>query len=429
MFSMKKLSLITAILCTVSYFAQADTQTGIAIKDCQGLSNISSNMSADYYLTGNIDCSGKYHYPIEGTFTGTLDGQNWSIFRLEIKNKDGQKTQSTGLFRELGPNSLITRLNIYNPLIKAHDEAHRGVIAGEAYGGAEISHVNVTYLQIHRTGDGKDHGVTGGMVGLATGDIIISNVHIGRIDNGYALIAQNAYTGGLIGAAEGNVLIEKSSVTQLFNQNGKTCKNGEGECGFGGFIGLVGQFNPISKIENNSDINVTINESYVAGGTISSKKNTGGMIGLIKANRSVHIKNSYTRLTMQCKDDHCNYFGGLFGYTAATGGHNDKDIILENVYSAATIKNYYTDTRVRYEGGITGHEEGQLSTRIRNEGVSQSYFNHTQMHNIAGDNVSIGLDTGQMKPAAPGENADQLFYLWDETIWRFSQGEYPKLNI
>ncbi|HLF66151.1 MAG TPA: hypothetical protein VI522_00885 [Gammaproteobacteria bacterium] len=71
--------------------------------------------------------------------------------------------------------------------------------------------------------------------------------------------------------AEGNVLIEKSSITQLSTENSKSCDNPEGECGFGGFIGLVGNFDPLNSKAESNNIQVNINESYVKG-RIASKK-------------------------------------------------------------------------------------------------------------------------------------------------------------
>ncbi|HLF66152.1 MAG TPA: hypothetical protein VI522_00890 [Gammaproteobacteria bacterium] len=120
----------------------------------------------------------------------------------------------------------------------------------------------------------------------------------------------------------------------------------------------------------------------------------------------------------------------MIGYAEAIN-NNDEDIIIENVYSGATIEPYYLDSKPRFVGGIVGHEKGEVSKRIRNEGVSQSYFNTTLLpkNTVSGDHVSLGLDNGQIKPGAPGTQPDQLFYLWDENIWLFAAGKYPELNI
>ena len=86
-----------------------DGYTAISTPD--ELSNIRNNLSGKYYLTGNIDLSGKEWEPI-GTrnqpFTGMLLGYGYTIQNLTISGRNGRS--DFGLFGALGASASILDL-------------------------------------------------------------------------------------------------------------------------------------------------------------------------------------------------------------------------------------------------------------------------------------------------------------------------------
>ncbi len=409
----------------------------LPIASCDDLKRIKWDMDAYYYLVTDLDCSAEEanpFHPIEGVFYGTLDGNGYAISHLIIENEKGQRSEPTGLFRVLGENSKITNIYFHEVTLIGHDDAHKGLIAGIAAGPVEVSDVYVEGLQMLRYEVGippfpdnsHDYGVTGGLLGLTSGDIVLHDVHLSE----EVFILQNAFAGGLIGAIEGNATISLASVTQLSIQGGKTCDNPKNECGFGGLIGLIGEFKPKRKTNNaqyatRQGYNVQIVESYAKGSGVS-QKNMGGLVGLIKLDRSLQIQNSYATVDITCGStgtafDSCKYAGGLIGQ--AKQGTDQKPISLENVY-AAGLNDLSGDDKGR---GIIGHNQQNGSTRVVNAPLTQSFFDSdTTEKQHSGDKVSKGLSSVDMQVAAPIK-PDRPFYGWDKNIWFFKNGYYPSL--
>ncbi|HLF66141.1 MAG TPA: hypothetical protein VI522_00835 [Gammaproteobacteria bacterium] len=62
-------------LCTLAY-------AEVPITNCEELQNIPENSSDYFYLTRSISCEGLDFTPIDGKFSGTLDGRGFIITNL-----------------------------------------------------------------------------------------------------------------------------------------------------------------------------------------------------------------------------------------------------------------------------------------------------------------------------------------------------------
>ncbi|MCK4248664.1 MAG: hypothetical protein KAX15_02685 [Candidatus Omnitrophica bacterium] len=224
--------------------------SGIPITNCVELQAMQNNLSANYYLANDIDCTyctqdpggalyngGAGFIPV-GTFSGTLDGHNHIIKGLKINRPS---TQRVGLF-------------------------------GKTAGGATIKNLGLV--------DGVVNGSyrTGGLIGLSYG-VSVTNCYFSG-----SIVATGEYHGGLIGeAGSGN-----HSLTKCYSAGSISGGNYTG--------GLVGMFNPSSAIVTNcySTISVSagnrvggfIGFQYVAivtncysTGSVSGGSNTGGFMG------------------------------------------------------------------------------------------------------------------------------------------------------
>ncbi|HLF66133.1 MAG TPA: hypothetical protein VI522_00795, partial [Gammaproteobacteria bacterium] len=435
---MLKVKLFLWMVLSFFLYGYANAQVaGIPIANCIDLKNIALDMTANYYLMSDLDCAAEEanpFRPIEGVFIGTLNGHGHAISHIDIINENGEKSKSTGLFRELGPQSKISNIDFHEISLIAHDDALRGLIAGTATGPVEVHNVHIQGLQILRydlsrppylPDKQKDIGVSGGIFGLTTGDVLLDDVHIGE----EVLMQQNAFVGGLIGAAQGHTLIVRSSATQLRIQGGKTCDNPQNECGFGGLIGLIGKFEPSKhkakhmQADMRQHYHVKIHQSYAKGSGISHK-NMGGLVGLVKLDRSLQIRNSYSTVDITCGNtgtafDSCKYAGGIIGQ--AKQGSGQQPISLENVYAAGLV-DLDGDEHGR---AIIGHGQQAGSTRVKSPANTQSYFDtDTTQKQHSGDKVSKGLPSVEMQVAAP-DREDRPFFAWDGSIWFFKNGYYP----
>ncbi|MFC2140413.1 ZmpA/ZmpB/ZmpC family metallo-endopeptidase-related protein, partial [Candidatus Auribacterota bacterium] len=97
----KRKYLLSISLILLSIFLSQPTvaQAATAVTNAQELQNIQNNLADDYYLANDINCSGIANFEPIGTaatpFTGTLNGNNYSISALTI---DRSAENNVGLF-------------------------------------------------------------------------------------------------------------------------------------------------------------------------------------------------------------------------------------------------------------------------------------------------------------------------------------------
>lgn len=244
---MRKIAILLSLLL-FSFCSGAGTPADpYLISDCYELQNISSNLSAYYALSNDIDCSvtrnwnwneteGIYNgfIPIgPGDFDGDFDGRNFTIKSLHINQPD---KDYVGLFGRTSPQeTLVSIRNI--GLINVN-------ITGNNYVGG-LSGRRGRIQNSYSTGTITGNNYVGGLVGST-----------GEIQNSYfaGTVIGNDYVGGLIGYNNG-----------VFNSFFKG--NVVGNNSVGGLIGYYyrSKSSPIQK-------------SYSTG-NIVGLNNVGGLIG------------------------------------------------------------------------------------------------------------------------------------------------------
>ena len=281
-----------------------DPQIGIA--NCDDLSAIRFDLTADYVLSNNIDCNispynvGVGFVPIGNQstqFRGTFNGNGHKIYNLYVAPDSPADTvglfsySSTGKLENVGLiNTKITGRNEVGSLVGFN----RGIISN-SYSTGSIN------------GDGN---TIGGLVGLNYYGIISNSYFIGGVS------AKGIWTGGLSGYNLGGTINNSYSAGNV---------NSTGSIGGGSYVGgLVG---------GNGD-NGTINSSYSTG-TVNGIGNIVG--GLVGYNYSLgSISNSYSAGTVSGN----SYVGGLIGV------HSN---ILINSYSVGRVSGTGS-----YVGGLVG---------------------------------------------------------------------------
>ena len=172
--------LLTIVLCS---FASAQT----VISDCQDLSDIRYDISGDYLLAHDIDCSNTSNWvlgfePINGTFIGTFDGRGYSIRDVWINTTPGG-----ALFSSL--NGTIQDVKLENFYIDS--TSYSGALASYHYG--TISNIDIINATVIATSD------SGLMAGRSYGTIIDSSAQ-GNIS------ASSLRIGGLVAHCNGQVV-------------------------------------------------------------------------------------------------------------------------------------------------------------------------------------------------------------------------------
>jgi PKD repeat protein len=225
-----------------------------AITTCEDLQNMTNNLSRNYYLANDIDCSctaswnsgagfepiGNYSNP----FTGTFDGQGYTITDLFINRP---ATGYVGLFGYTGSGSEIKNVGLENISVRGHIDVG-GLVGHNEYG---------TISNSSSTGSvSSSDNKVGGLVGY----------NKGTIGNSYSSSSVNSnnhnQVGGLVGLNGGTI------------NNSYSTGSVSGNVLIGGLVG---------------DNHGTINNSYSAG-SVSGNSWVGGLVGL---NCGGTINNSY----------------------------------------------------------------------------------------------------------------------------------------
>jgi hypothetical protein len=207
--------LCVLIICPSSLQAQT------SISNCTQLQDIKNNLTEEYYLTNDIDCSDTVNWngglgfepiggfvPQETSFAGTLDGQHHIISNLYVNRpaEDG-----VGLFGKVN--------------------------------GAEIKNVGLENVQV--TGKGS----VGSLVGYA------DNLNVDRCYATGEVVSGGPYfTGGLVGRFWGGAISKSFSMVDV-----------TGRDRVGGLIG--------------HSFSLTVNDCYAIENTITGNYYTGGLIG------------------------------------------------------------------------------------------------------------------------------------------------------
>jgi len=173
----------------------------VAISNVWELQNMSNDLSADYYLTNDIDASttsdwnsGAGFEPVgdgSNQFTGSLDGHGYNITGLFV---DRTSTEYIGLFGHLDTGASLANLNLVQCDVSG--KKYVGGLLGLNDGGSVVNSSTTGKV------DGSMH--VGGLVGKFDSGIISDTYSI-------ADVRGDAHVAGLVGDGEGGT-IENSFV-------------------------------------------------------------------------------------------------------------------------------------------------------------------------------------------------------------------------
>jgi len=417
------------------------------IIDVDQLQEMDNDITAHYELGNDIDASGTAEWndgagfqPIQGTFTGTLDGQGFSISGLTINRPESQ----VGLFVSLGAESKISNLGLED--IDFTGDGGIGGIAGvgrgeisnsyatgsisgitPAIGGlvgnlASSATITGSYADVNVEGE---QSWVGGLAGLMSGEIIESyaegNVTGGGIDIG-GLVGDNQGTitdsyatgnvtgddnrvGGLVGRnhsvasvtgsfATGNVHGEGTDTGGLVGRNGGIITHSSS---FGETTGSEETGGLVGRNDNSGEITVSFSTGNV---NLSGSGMAGGLVG----NNTGVIRNSYTT-------------GNVTGESGFMGGFagNNTNGEIENGYAAGIVS----------ESGFSGGFAGANSE----EGITNSYWNTEVNPELDGIGF-MGSDEGITGYSSAQMTEQSSFGAWDfGEMWSITEGStYPWLQ-
>ncbi len=416
-------------------FAGGDGSIGdpYQIANVTQLQNISSDISAHYILTNDIDASatvgwnaGEGFEPIGelwNGFTGSLDGQGCNITDLFINLI---ATNYVGLFGVLEAEANLNNIGLHD--INISGNYYAGGLAGRNYGTVENCYAtgNVsgnsdmggilgsndgTVSNCHSTGNVNGAGDLGSLMGYNQGDGSVSNCSASGNVSG-----TRGYIGGLIGGSDGLVSNCSASgnvrgeyvVGGLVGDNGGLVSNcsasGDVSCtdyDVGGLIATVQR----GSVENCSASGNVIGGDYVGGlfgevtsggaasncyatGSVSGADYVGGFMGYIW--NCITISNSYATGSV----NGANFTGGFMG-------HNVDSSTISNCYATGNV----TGTDL-YIGGFTGFTDSTST--------AENCFWDTETSGMATSDGGTGKTTAEMKTKSTFTNATwDLDLVWD----------------
>ncbi len=325
------------------------------ITTCNQLQEIQNNLSSNFILNNDIDCSsldynGGIFMPIGSSidpFTGSLNGNNFSISNLEMDKPYDSVTQVNN----------VTGLFGYTNGANIHDlDLINSTIYGNNYVGSLIGYAVASTIS----------NVT------ASGNIFSNRFNY-----------QNEYIGGLIGYIDGASTIDLASSSVIISF-------GDDVNLVGGLIGVINGTTIINDSFATGSISLGI-DSYWVGGFV-------GMIGEEMSNADVIINDSYATGNILVGedapwDDGNNYWvGGFAGQIGSSENNNVNNTTgtITNCYATGNIEARYADNT--WIGGFSGEISGYSV-------VTNSYS--TGSITSGQDANSIGGFTGSIRGINP----------------------------
>lgn len=305
------------------------------ITDCEQLDSIKGDLTADYALANDIDCSnagtlngGSGWSPIgsSGGFQGILDGQGHKIKNLDLSGMS-DSTSFSGMFNGLSGSGLVENLSIINSKINgAHDI---GMIAGSL---SDASSLDNIYVNATVTCHAEN---CGGLVGSMRGNGLI-------IDSGADVTVTGATqtVGGLVGWIASNGTIMESYADG----------NVSGVRYVGGLVGAV----------NNSGSPAIITNTYSSATVVASDDTAGGLVGLAS---TLDLTNSYAAGSVAGTDNVGGLVGLFDGFMAQTfaaeqiHGTGSADGPVTGDFAAGSVGNRYYDSTI---SGFSSSPDGSL---------------------------------------------------------------------
>lgn len=344
------------------------------ITNCCELQAMSLNLTGDYQIMNDIDCSNTTNWnsgngftSIGAIFTGSLEGNGYTISNLYIN----KSTTKIGLFSQISGGT-IKNFILFNETIDIYN-TYSGALAGYVISNSVIDNIGIESSNLNIYYDGL------------------------------------LYLGGLI------AYLDSSNVTNsYFNSNITNINNAVFSRYVGGLFGLL--------VDNNY-----INNSYSNGNIKGNFQSTGGFyISNSGVTTKSYIRNSYSLILINSTNSEISGFGvnlrnvdidncytqsTLYGSNTLLGFGNRllSTIIINHSYSAADLTSsggYYGFGGSLFAGGVS----------------ENSYFDSDLSKTIIGAGATAKT-TAQMKTAQTFIDAG-----WDENIWNLQDGQYPTLK-
>ncbi len=379
----REIGIILILLFTIGFvFAFSGSGSGSSedpyqITTCTQLQEMDNNLTADYKLMQDIDCSSIENFESIGdwwssqVFTGNLNGNSKTISNLTINSS----SRYIGIFSDLRGD--VNHLVLLNPTITSTSDG-TAALAGRT-DGAYIYDVNV----LNATINGGYY--VGALVGYNYNYSTITNCHSSGTITGTGI-----YAGGITGS---------NHVSTITNCDSNATVNGTEEVG-----GITGYnwggtviYSNFSGQVNSTIINAGGISGGTSGGTISQCYSTGDINGVSRvggiAGRLVGtITNSY--------------FTGTVSGTSEVGG------LTSAFRSDSTITNSYSNGLVTFTssgGGLIGSCDGGCGS------ITNSYW----------DTQTSGQETSAAGTAKTTSQLSQqsTYSSWDfSAIWTISEG-------
>ncbi len=382
------------------------TATPINITTCAELQAMSDDLSGNYFLSNDIDCTGfdpnedgKGFIPVgslndETQFTGTFDGNGHTISGLTINRPD---ESGMALFGNVNGGTYR------DVTITGSIEGYQNVGSLIGYSGSG----NLTISDITSSVSIRSHrGYTGGLVAESpvpttitdshyTGNIIVTDDDENDANN----------IGGLVGTA-GEIDISESSVAS----NITVSSDAGGIYHVGGLVGYANATLTLADSFFNGNIHAT--------STLLSIEGIGGILGHNNGH-PIEVTNNYAvgNITVSAGDE-TTYIGGLVGYTGSAES-------ITNSFAAIAVS--ATSTNPTYNiGALIG--DNSVST------LENNFYDKTLS--------TLSFCTGEDDPDPEGCTAieDNTLYFkenntnspldsWNfDTIWKTVDANYPILT-
>ena len=220
------------------------------ISTCTDLENMANNLSGNYQLTQNIDCSGipsftaiggddiEYYSGLQKGFTGNLEGNQFTISNLNINRA---ALDGAGLFTRNDGD--VSNLKIVNASVvssgnwigilagvKRDGSIKQVSVSGTVNGGSDVGAIvgrmgSAVLQNSHSLGTVIGTQTVGGLVGMNyNGNTILDSYTTANVSSSGGIV------GGLVGANDGG-----STITNSFNSNPVSASSNVG--------GVTGWFN------------------------------------------------------------------------------------------------------------------------------------------------------------------------------------------
>lgn len=314
-----------------------DGYTGIyTVSDFNAIRN---NLSGNYILMNDINLadlqivggehgSSSYWEPIQGSFSGVLDGNGYSISNLNISASSSGEDLYVGLFSQIGRGGVVKNLMIIDSNIKAQsyerDYLYCGFITAVCFG--EVNNCSVKQSSLEISADfrlyvgaiagylrefaevnncinqadiiadtnssaGSYYTLIGGIVGGSLSGIINTSTNYGSITLNPA---KYGTVGGIVG---GNGTVK---VSECFNNGKITIQAIQSATADEGAVsadiivgGIAGDASMCTNCYNSGDISSNVNVQHAGDKSAIAHNTVGGICGSIGVSNIGSISNCY----------------------------------------------------------------------------------------------------------------------------------------